>query len=92
MIKGRTCADGSGQRKYLKQDESVASPTASLESLFVSLMIDDYESRDIGTYDVHGEYLQARLAPEENDERVLLKLRGNSVDITCKANPGHLKM
>ena len=29
-IKGRTCADGSGQRKYLKQDEPVASPTASL--------------------------------------------------------------
>ena len=30
VIKGRTCADGSGQCKYLKQDESVASPTASL--------------------------------------------------------------
>ena len=35
VIKGRMCADGSGQRKYLKQDESVASPIAALESLII---------------------------------------------------------
>ena len=48
-IKGRSCVNGSKQRKYLKQDESVASPTASLESLFVSLLIDAYKCRDVGT-------------------------------------------
>ena len=53
-LKGRTCADGSRQRRYLKQDESVASPTASLESLIVTLLIDAYEGRDVGTYDVPG--------------------------------------
>ena len=51
-IKGRACANGSKQRKCLKQDESVASPTAGLESLFVTLLIDAYEGRDVGTYDV----------------------------------------
>ena len=30
-IKGRTCADGSKQKVYLGKDESVASPTISLE-------------------------------------------------------------
>ena len=59
VLKGRTCADGSRQRKYLRQDESVASPTASLESLIVSLLIDTYKGRDVGTYDVPGAYLQA---------------------------------
>ena len=56
-LKGKTCADGSKQRKYLKQDESMASPTAGLESLFATLLIDAYEGRDIGTYDVPGAYL-----------------------------------
>ena len=90
-IKGRACVDGSKQRKYLKQDESVASPTTSLESLVVSLVIDVYEGRDVGTYDVPGAYLQARLAPKDNNERVLMKLKGNFVDIMCKVNPEHLK-
>ena len=43
-LRGRTCVDGSGQRKYLKQDETVASPTAGLESLFTTLLIDAYKS------------------------------------------------
>ena len=59
VLKGRTCADRSKQRKYFRQDESVASPTASLESLIVSLLIDTYKGRDVGTYDVPGAYLQA---------------------------------
>ena len=90
-LKGRTCADGSRQHQYLRQDESVASPTASLESLFVSLLIDAYEERDVGTYDVPGAFLQASLSPKPNNERVLMRLVGNFVDIMCKVNPEHTK-
>ena len=90
-IKGRTCADGSGQRKYLRHDESIASPTASLESLFVTFLIDAYERRDVATYDVPGAYLYAKLLPRENNERVLMKLTGKFVDIMCKVNPEHTK-
>ena len=90
-LKGRTCADGSRQRRYLKQDESVASPTASLESLIVTLLIDAYEGRYVGTYDVPGAYLQASLSPKPGNERVLMRLVGNFVDIMCKVNPEHLK-
>ena len=46
VLKGRTCAEGSKQQKYLKQDKSVASPTAVLESLIISLLIDTYKGRD----------------------------------------------
>ena len=91
VIKGRKCADGSGQRKYLKQDKSVASPTASLESLFVKLLIDEYEGRYVGTYDVPGAYLQAKLLPRENNERILMRLTGDVVEIMCKVNPEHTK-
>ena len=90
-IKGRSCVDGSKQRRYLKQDESMSSPTAGLESLLVTLLIDAYEDRDVGTYDVPGAYLQASLAPKDNGERVLMKLVGEFVDIMCKVNPEHEK-
>ena len=76
---------------YLKEDESVSSPTAALESLIVTMLIGAYEDRDVGIYDVPGAYLQARLAPRENNERVLMKLRGKFVDIMCKVNPEHIK-
>ena len=91
VLKGRTCADGSKQRKYLKSDESVASPTAALESLIVTLLIDAYEGRDVGTYDVPGAFLQASLEPKPNNERVLMRLVGNFVNIMCKVNPKHLE-
>ena len=42
-IKGRTCANGSRQRRYIKDDESFASPTASLEAIMATLMIEAYE-------------------------------------------------
>ena len=88
-INGRTCVDGSSQRKYLKQDESVASPTASLESLIATLLIDAYEGKDIAVYDVPGAYLQAILAPKRSKERTLMKLEGEFVDIMVKVNPEH---
>ena len=69
-MKGRTCANGSRQRQYLKEDESVASPTAALESLFGTLLVDAYEGRDVGIYGVLGAYLQAKLKPKANNEHV----------------------
>ena len=62
-----------------------------LESLFVSFLIDAYERRYVGTYDVPGAYLQVRLAPKDNNGRVIMKLTGEFVDIMCKVNPEHLK-
>ena len=69
----------------------MASPTAALESLLVTLLVDAYEDKDVGTYDVPGAYLQASLAPKDNGGRVLMKLVGEFVDIMCKVNPDHEK-
>ena len=88
-LKGRTCADGSSQRQYLKQDESVASPTASLESILTTLLIDAHEGRDVAIFDVPGAYLQADLNAGDDKERVILKLTGDFVDIMCQVNPEH---
>ena len=83
-IKGRTCANGSRQRRFLRSDESYASPTASLEAIMTTLMIDAYEYRDVAVVDVPGAYLHAAF-PE--DKKVVLKLSGVFVDIMCGVNP-----
>ena len=64
-IKGRTCANGSKQHLYLKENESVASPTVSLEGLITLLIIDAYEGRDVSSFDVPGAYLHAIMPSED---------------------------
>ena len=85
QIKGRTCADGSKQRKYLSADDSVASPTGSLDGFFATCAIDAKEKRNVVTYDVSGAFLQPEMP--KKDGKVLLKLRDVFVDIMCDVNP-----
>ena len=77
-IKGRTCADGSKQRRYLKEFESVASPTLSMDGLIGSILIDVYEGRDVATCDAPVAFLHPDLPP---GKRMFLCLRGQMVDI-----------
>jgi Ca2+-binding EF-hand superfamily protein len=85
-IKGRTCADGSKQKLYLNKEESISSPTVSVEALFTTLAIDAFEGRKVSTFDVPGAYLHAKMPP---DKQILLKLRGEFVDIMCNVNEQH---
>ena len=82
-VKGRTCADGSGQRKYVPREEA-ASPTLSLESLMSILLISAHEERDTAVFDVPGAYLHADIP---NDKFVILKIEGEFADIMCQVNP-----
>ena len=65
-IKGRTCANGNKQRKYLKEGETVASPTVSTEALFTTMIIDIFEGRDVAIFDVPNAYLHAKMPQEKN--------------------------
>ena len=75
---------------YLKENESVASPTVSLEGLITSLIIDAYEGRDVSSFDVPGAYLHAML-PNEDGKRILSKIKGEFVDLMCEVNPDFKK-
>ena len=86
-IKGQTCANGSRQRQFLKDGKSVASPTVTLESLISTWVIDAYEGRDVATFDVPGAYLHAEMPKEK---RILMIIRGDFVDILCKACPKYV--
>ena len=45
-IKGRIYVNGSKQKRYLETDESISSPTVSLEAILGTLIIDVYEVRE----------------------------------------------
>ena len=87
-IKGKTYAEGSRQHQYLREDESVASPTVSLEGIFVTLLMDAYEERDVDTFDMLGSYLYASMP---KDKQVLLNLKGKCVEIMCQINGEYKK-
>ena len=82
-VKGRTCDDGSSQRKYVPREEA-SSKTISLESIMALLLINAYEERDVAIFDVPGAYLHADV-PEE--KIAILKIEGDFVDIICDVNP-----
>ena len=88
VIKGRTCANGSKQKRYLREHESIASPTVSVEALLGTFMIDAYEECEIGSFDIPGAYLHAEM--EHGENRVLLRLRDEFVDMMCTANAKYL--
>ena len=57
IIKGRTCANGSKKKIYLKKGETVASTTVLIEVLLSTLMIDAYKVTDVDNFECLGAYL-----------------------------------
>ena len=87
-IKGRTCANGSKQKMYLKHGENISSPTVSLEAIIGTLLIDVKEGRDVAIFDIRGAYLQAKMPAKK---KILMVFRGEFVDIMCEVNPEYKK-
>ena len=43
----------------------MASPTVSLESLFIMLVIDAYEGREVANFEIQGAYLHADMSRDK---------------------------
>jgi hypothetical protein len=84
-IKGRTVADGRGQRAYVDEDDA-ASPTVSTEALLISCAIDATEQRKVITADISGAFLQADI-----DEFVTVVFEGTMVDLLICTDPIYAK-
>ena len=83
ILKGRTCEDGRKQRKWYSK-EKTTSPTLSNYSLMALLTVLAAEKRKIVTWDVEGAYLLV-----DQDDLVLVKFVGQSVDVLCEVNEGY---
>ena len=63
-IKWRACANVRSQRLYATKNES-SSPTVSLESILLSLVIDGYKKQYYTVFYVPGAYLNANMPPHK---------------------------
>jgi hypothetical protein len=79
-IKGQTVADGYPQRSLYNNSET-SPPTVATDALMLTIIVDAYEKRDMGTADVVGAYLKAFMP-----NFVVMKFTGELVDILCKLN------
>ncbi len=86
-VKGRMVYNGKPTREWLSREDS-ASPTAALESIMLTAVIDAHEERNVMTCDIPSAFIQA-LMPEvkDGDERVMMKITGVLVDMLVELNP-----
>ena len=90
-IKARTCANGSIQCEWINKEDA-ASPTAAIELIFLTLVIDAKEGRDVMTADVPNAFVQTPM-PEvkEGDKRVTMKIGRALVDMLVEMAPSTYK-
>jgi hypothetical protein len=86
-VKGRMVYNGKPTREWLSREDS-ASPTAALESIMLTAVIDAHEERNVMTCGIPNVFIQA-LMPEvkDGDERVMMKITGVLVDMLVELNP-----
>jgi hypothetical protein len=68
--------------------EDAASPTAALESIMITGVIEAKEERDVMTCDIQNTFIQA-LLPKKNpgEDRVVMKITGVLIDMLVDINP-----
>ena len=79
-IKARTCANGSVQRGWMSKEEA-ASPTAAVESILLTAVIDAAEGRCVATVDIPHAFIQTDLKDDKDGDCITMKMRGPIVDM-----------
>ena len=78
--KGRLVYNGKPSREWIRDD--TASPTAILEGLLLTAIIDTNEERDIMTSDVPNAFIQTEMPKvKDGEQRVTMKITGVLVDM-----------
>jgi len=90
-IKGRTVYDGSRTREWLHKEDTT-SPTAAIESVLLTGVIDAHEGRDVLTADVPNAFIQtplpkAQIEGTDGEERIFMKIQGRLVDLMMELDP-----
>ena len=84
--KGRLVYNGKPSREWLRED--TASPTAILEGLLLTAVIDMKERRDIMTSDIPNAFIQTEMPKvKKGEQRVTMKITGVLVDMIVQLNP-----
>ena len=83
-IKGRLVAGGNKQRGTISKEEAT-SPTAALESVLLTAIIDAKELRDVATIDIPNVFVQTKL--ENEADKAVMRMRGKLAELMVKVAP-----
>ena len=81
-IKGRAVADGRKQRGHVAKEDA-ASPTAALESIILTSIIDAKEGREVAVCDIPNAFIQTDM----EGDTVIMKLRDKAAEILVQTAP-----
>ena len=84
--KGRCVYKGNETREWLTREDT-ASPTASLEAINATCVIDAYEERDVMTVDIPNAFIQTPMP--EGEEKVIMKITGLLVKYLVEIEPSY---
>ena len=84
-VKGRCVYKGDGTREWLSREDT-SSPTASLEAIATTCVIDAYEGRDMMSLDIPNAFIQT---PMDANSRVMMKITGLLVDMMIRLDPSY---
>jgi hypothetical protein len=86
-VKDRMVHNRKPTREWLSQEDA-ASPTAALESILITGVIEAKEKRDVMTCNIPNAFIQVYLPKKEPGEgRVVMKITGVLVDMLVDINP-----
>jgi hypothetical protein len=83
-VKGRMVAGGNKQRDTIEKLDA-SSPTAALESVLLTAIIDAHEGRDVAVIDILNAFVQTRL--EDDADKAIMRLRGKLAELMVKVAP-----
>jgi len=76
-IKGRMVYNGKVTREWVSKDDA-ASPTAYVESIMITGVVDAKEDRDVMSGDVPNTFIQANMHKvKQGEDRVMMKIKGS---------------
>ena len=79
--------NGKPTREWLSREDA-SSPTATLESIMLTAVIDAFEHRDVMYNDIPNAFIQAPMPTiKDGEERVIMKITGILVDMLTKLDP-----
>jgi hypothetical protein len=84
QIKACKFAGGNKQRDFISK-ENVSSPAVATESVLLTSLVDAQENRDVTIVNSPNAFIQ--MVVENNEDKVVMKIRGHMVDVLMKVAP-----